>query len=58
MVIRTDGPTDSLTLDVPIGSGGTNVLTKSGKGALTLNSTNFYTGLTSVQGGTLNVIIL
>jgi autotransporter-associated beta strand protein len=54
LVIRTDGPTDSVTLDVPIGTNGGNTLTKSGKGTLSLTQSNFYTGLTSVLGGTLN----
>lgn len=53
LVIRTDGPNDSLTINTRILANGVNALTKSGLGTLTLSGTNSYTGLTTVNAGTL-----
>ena len=55
MVIRTDGTDDALTISTPILANGTNALTKSGAGVLTLSAANTHTGLTYVNGGTLTV---
>jgi autotransporter-associated beta strand protein len=66
--IASDGPTNSIalagnaTIHVAQGShtisapiAGTNGLTKSGPGALTLSGVNTYSGDTRISGGTLNV---
>jgi len=53
LVIRTDQASDSLTISTTNLANGVNALTKSGLGTLTLNSTNTYTGKTTVLGGTL-----
>ncbi len=55
MVVRTDAGGDALTLSIPILANGTNSLTKSGAGSLTLNAANTYTGATTVVAGTLTV---
>ncbi len=55
MVVRTDAAGDALTLSIPILANGTNSLTKSGAGSLTLNGANTYTGATTVVAGTLTV---
>lgn len=54
LVIRTDQSNDLLTISAPIIANGTNALTKSGAGTLTLsNNANAYTGTTTVIQGTL-----
>ena len=53
MVIRTNSASDSLTISTDILPGGSNALTKSGAGTLTLSGTNSYTGTTYLDGGTL-----
>jgi autotransporter-associated beta strand protein len=55
MVIRTDSPSDSLTISTPIIANGSNALTKSGAGTLTLNAANTFTGVTYLDGGTLSL---
>ena len=55
LVIRTDGPNDTLTINTPITANGTNALTKSGAGTLNLYGANTYTGQTYVDGGVLNI---
>ncbi|MGA2063193.1 MAG: autotransporter-associated beta strand repeat-containing protein, partial [Thermoguttaceae bacterium] len=55
LVIRTDGPNDTLTINTPITANGTNALTKSGAGTLNLYGANTYTGQTYVDGGVLNM---
>ena len=55
LVIRTDGPNDTLTINTPITANGTNALTKSGAGMLNLYGVNTYTGQTYVDGGVLNI---
>ena len=55
LVIRTDGASDALTISTPILANGSNALTKSGAGTLTLSGANTYTGATSVNGGTLAI---
>ncbi|MEO5915968.1 MAG: autotransporter-associated beta strand repeat-containing protein [Luteolibacter sp.] len=54
-VFRTDTSSDSLTINSNIKNNGTNTLTKSGAGTLTLGGTNTYTGTTFVDGGTLTI---
>lgn len=56
-VFRTNAANDSLTVNVPIltYAAGTNGLTKSGAGTLTLGATNTFTGATYVAGGKLAV---
>jgi autotransporter-associated beta strand protein len=58
LVIRTAASTDSLTINSVIAANGTNTLTKSGPGTLTLGGLNTYTGGTVVSGGTLSVASL
>src|SRR5262249_30116073 len=55
LVIRTDQATDLLTLNVPVLANGSNRLTKSGAGVLLLNSADTYTGITSINAGTLQL---
>jgi autotransporter-associated beta strand protein len=55
MVIRTDSASDALTINTPILANGVNALTKSGAGTLTLGAANTYSGVTYLDGGTLNV---
>ena len=55
MTIRTDQVNDSLTITTPIIANGTNALTKSGAGTLTLSGVNTYTGGTYVTAGTLQI---
>lgn len=55
LVIRTDLASDTLTIATPILAVGTNRLTKSGAGTLSLNSANAYTGVTTVNSGVLSV---
>jgi autotransporter-associated beta strand protein len=53
MVIRTDSPSDSLTISSNILNNFSNALTKSGAGTLTLSGSNSYSGVTYLDGGTL-----
>ncbi len=54
MVIYTSAAqNDYLTISTAILANGTNALTKSGPGVLTLSGTNTYTGPTTVNGGIL-----
>ena len=53
MVIRTNSPSDFLTISTPILANGANALTKSGAGTLTLSASNAYTGATYLDGGNL-----
>lgn len=53
LVIRTNGATDILTLSSPILANGTNVVTKSGAGTLSLSGANTYTGNTVINQGSL-----
>lgn len=55
MVIRTDTSSDTLTVSTAILANGTNALTKSGAGTLTLSGTNSYTGTTTINSGILAV---
>jgi len=55
LVIRTDLGSDLLTITSPILANGTNALTKSGAGTLTLNATNAFTGGITINGGALTV---
>jgi autotransporter-associated beta strand protein len=55
LVVRTDGTNDALTISTPILANGSNALTKSGNGTLTLSGANTYTGATTVNAGTLSV---
>ena len=55
LVTRADGATDNLTISSSILANGTNVLTKSGAGTLTLSGVNTYTGGTIITDGTLVV---
>ena len=51
--IRTDLVGDSLNLNTSVLANGSNALTKSGAGTLVLGSANTYTGVTTVNQGTL-----
>lgn len=51
----TDLANDELTIETPIIANGTNAVTKSGAGTLTLSGANSYTGGTYVAGGTLQI---
>ena len=55
LVIRTDASNDALTISSIILANGTNALTKSGAGTLTLSGANTYTGITTIDGGTLSI---
>ena len=56
IVVRTDGPGDTLTIDTPIvNNASASALTKSGPGTLTLTGTNTYSGTTFINDGTLRV---
>lgn len=54
LVIRTDKPNDSLAINTPVLANGVNPLTKSGAGTLTFGAQNTYTGLTTINAGTLS----
>ncbi len=54
LVIRVDGASDALNVGTPVIANGTNALTKTGAGTLTLSATgNTYSGTTYVDEGTL-----
>ena len=53
--IRTAEANDFLTITTPIIANGTNAMTKSGAGTLTLSNDNSYTGGTFVTQGTLQI---
>jgi autotransporter-associated beta strand protein len=53
LVVRTDQPDDTLTISIPIAGAG--LLTKAGAGTLVLGAANNYTGMTSVDAGTLKL---
>jgi chondroitin AC lyase len=55
LVIRTDGPNDSLKITASIIANGSSSLTKTGAGILTLAGTNTFTGGVFVNEGTLQV---
>jgi len=55
LVIRVDGSTDALNIGTSILANGTNALTKTGSGALTLSGNNTYSGTTYVDQGTLTI---
>jgi autotransporter-associated beta strand protein len=55
LVVRADQSSDTLTIATPILANGTNALTKSGAGTLTLTSTNIYSGATYLNAGTLKL---
>lgn len=55
MTIRTDKENDSLSIHSPIVANGTNAVTKTGAGTLTLFGANTYTGGTYVNAGTLEI---
>ena len=57
LVIRTDQASDTLTISTPILANGTNALTKSGGGTLTLSGSaaNTYSGVTYANAGTLKL---
>ena len=55
LVLRTNLSSDSLTISSNILANGTNALTKSGAGTLTLSGTNTYTGGTYINQGILNI---
>ncbi|MCY2974219.1 MAG: autotransporter-associated beta strand repeat-containing protein [Planctomycetota bacterium] len=55
LVVRTDLASDSLTIATPILATGSNALTKSGAGTLTLTGTNTYNGRTVINAGVLSV---
>lgn len=56
LVIRTDTASDALDIQIPVPSGTTGGLTKSGAGTLTLSATgNAYTGATNLDSGTVNL---
>ncbi len=53
LVIRTDLATDNLIITTPFVANGTNSLTKSGAGTLTLSAASPFSGSTYIDGGTL-----
>lgn len=55
LVIRTNQSSDNLTIGSSIFANGTNALTKTGAGKLTLSGTNTYTGGTYLNAGTLEL---
>jgi len=55
LVIRTEQLNDTLTISSPIQANGTNLLTKSGAGTLTLSGANTFSGGVTLLGGTLNI---
>ena len=55
LVVRSDSPSDVLTIATPILDNAGTSLTKSGAGMLVLAATNAYTGTTTVNGGTLQL---
>ncbi len=55
LIVRTDGPNDSLTIGTPVLANGTSFLTKTGAGTLTLNAANTITGGVVLNAGQLNI---
>ena len=55
MTIRTSRENDSLTILTEIIANGTNAVTKTGAGTLTLSGVNTYTGGTYISDGTLQI---
>ena len=55
MSVRAAEQNDFLTIETPIIANGTNALTKSGAGTITLSGVNTYTGGTNVTQGTLQI---
>lgn len=55
LVIRTDVAADTVTVNSAISANGTNALTKTGLGTLTLGGANTHTGMTSLNHGTLRL---
>ena len=55
LVIRADQSGDALTIATPIVANGNNALTKSGAGSVILTGSNSYTGVTTVNAGTLQI---
>ena len=55
LVINTASSADNLTLTTPILGNGTNALTKSGAGTLTLNGANTINGTVMIASGTLTI---
>lgn len=54
LVIRTDQLNDSLAINTPVLANGVNPMTKSGAGTLTFGGQNTYTGITTINTGTLS----
>ena len=55
MVIRTDAPADTLTINTSILANGTSSLTKSGDGTMIFSTANSYAGVTSINAGVLQI---
>ncbi len=55
MVVRTDQPSDALTIATPIVANGRSSLTVSGPGLVTIAATNTYSGGTVLNAGTLQM---
>jgi autotransporter-associated beta strand protein len=55
LIFRTAEVNDAVTVSTGILANGTNALTKSGDGSVTLTGANSYTGATTVNGGTLTI---
>jgi autotransporter-associated beta strand protein len=55
LVIRTGQSSDALSINTPIVANGTNALTVSGAGILSLDAVDLYSGATAVNSGTLRL---
>ena len=57
LTVQVTNPGDQLTIGAQIGQDGSNTtsLSKTGSGTLTLTGVNFYTGATTISGGTLQL---